>query len=224
MLKDPLVVDVAYNNVQIHWNTVQGVSGAIAKASEGLGEDSFFKFNWPGLAETNICRGAYHFYRWYWPSGSQAKKFVATLKKYGGIKPNDVLVLDEEEPGHMSLSAILDFLWNVEQLSGLSHKTNLLVYSWPWALNQLNPKKLKTAQLEYLRETHTWAGGYPNNPDLWSDPIKAGYIVDVNKFGKSVLWQYISEVPHVSTIPGGTDANWTDPAFLAWWRGTQNAY
>ena len=215
ILKDPLVVDVAYNNQVIPWGSVK-VAAVIAKASEALFEDSYFKSNWPALAAAGIPRGAYHFYRWYIPSGAQARKFVATLNKYGGVKPNDILVLDEEEPGNMSITSMLDFIYNVEQLTQISH-TKMFFYSWPWALNALNFSKLSSYQVEYVREINIWAAGYPNNPNLYADPVSAGYKVDSNKFGPVKLWQY-AENMIVPFIPGGTDVNWIDPQFLSEWK------
>jgi GH25 family lysozyme M1 (1,4-beta-N-acetylmuramidase) len=222
IIKQPLVVDVAYNNEIVDWKKVKAdgqVMGAVCKASEGwLIEDPYVKYNWPGIAEAGLPRAAYHFYRYQYPSAWQAKKFVNTLNKYGGFLPNDRLVLDEEEPGHMSISAMIDFTYNVEILSGISHK-NMWWYSWPWALNELSFRKLSPAQVQYVMEIPTWVAGYPNNPDLYTDPIKAGYKVDLTRFGKSVGWQYAESVI-IPNIPGGTDVNWMDADYLASWTGT----
>lgn len=218
-LKQPLVVDTSTYNNKIDWSKLVGVvAGAIVKASEGMFiEDSQFKNSWPQLLELGIPRGAYHFYRYYYTSAWNAKKFVNTLKRYGGTKPSDILVLDEEEIGHMSITSMLDFTYNVEQLTGMSHK-NMLWYSWPWALNDLSFKKLTQSQVEYIREIGIWVAGYPNNPNLYPDPTSAGYKVDTNKYGQVCSWQYAESVI-VPNIPGGTDTNWVSQEFLNKWKG-----
>lgn len=216
ILKQPLVVDVAYNNVGIDWVKAKagGVRAGIAKASESFTiEDSQFKNNWQQMADAGLPRGAYHFYRWWASSGSQAKKFVSVVKKYGGVKPGDKLFLDEEEQGHMSLRSMIDYSYNVEQELGIP----VGWYSWAWMLNQLKMNKLKSSDIEFMAQRIIWGAGYPNDPDLYATPPKF-YIPDHTKFGPMVLWQYDSEVPNVQGIPGGTDVNWVDPDFLSQWE------
>lgn len=223
-IKQPLVVDVAYNNVSKSgatpiWSMLKDtVSGVITKASEGMfTEDNTFARNWYGLLQNGIPRGAYHFYRQFYPSAWNAKKFVNTINKYGGVLPKDILMLDAEEQ-NMSVSALLDFTYNVEQLTGLSHKTNIIWYSWPWMLNSFSFVKLKSSQVEYIREIGILVAGYPNNPNLYPDPYKAGYTVDTSKYGRIVGWQYADNVI-IPNIPGGTDVDWIDAQFLAEWKG-----
>lgn len=215
-VKNPLVVDVAYNNISINWKVAKagGVRAGIAKASESFTiEDSQFKNNWQQMYDAQVPRGAYHFYRWWASSGSQAKKFASVINKYGGVKPGDRLFLDDEEQGHMSLRSMIDFSYNVYELLGIYS----IWYSWAWMLNQLKMNKLKSSDIEFLAKTLIWSAGYPNNPDLFTYPPKF-YIPDQTKFGPVVLWQYDSEVPGIQGIPGGTDVNWVDPDFLAAWE------
>jgi GH25 family lysozyme M1 (1,4-beta-N-acetylmuramidase) len=222
LVKSPRVFDVSFYNEVIDWRKALGeglVDAAIVKASEGLfNEDSQFRNNWPALANYGIPRGCYHFYRWY--SGTpawQAKHFVNVIRKWGGFMARDVLVLDEEESGHMSITSMLDWTYNVEQLTGISH-TQMLWYSNAYLLNALNFRKLRASQVEYIREIPTWVAGYPRNPDQYADPTQAGYRVDLNRFGRSVLWQYASAA-QIPGIPGDTDANWCDNDYLRRWKG-----
>lgn len=209
-------MDVAYNNQGVNWPLAKsgGVRGGIAKASEGiLIEDSQFKNNWKQMADAGVPRGAYHFYRQWAGSGPQAKKFVSVLNKYGGVKKGDVLALDDEEEGLMSLKSMIDFTYNVESMTGIV----CIWYSWAWMLNNLNMRKLSSSQIEYLSKILVWGAGYPDNPDLYTSVPKF-YTADPTKFGKTILWQYKSEVPNVQGIPGGTDVNWVDPDFLSNWE------
>lgn len=217
IIKQPLVVDVAYNNVGVNWPVAKlgGVRAGIAKASEGAFiEDSEFKRNWPGMKDAGLPRAAYHFYRWWVSPGGNARKFISTIKKYGGMGPGDKFVLDDEEEGHMSLRSMLDFTYQVESELGVIG----IWYSWSWMLNELKMNKLSSSDIEYMiKILQFWGAGYPNNPDLFVSPPKF-YTPDQTKFGKMILWQYDSEVPGVQGIPGGTDVNWVDPAFLAQWE------
>lgn len=238
-LKYPLVIDIAYNNVTEKYNPqtkkddkippdwsapiVPFPDAVICKASEALHEDISFFSNWTQLGEKGICRGAYHFSRWWVSSGAQAKFFVNTINKAGGIRNGDILVLDSEEEGHMSASFIVDFLWNVENLTG----NRPLIYSRARLLNDLSLKKLSPSQQLYIKSTPVWvAGKYddPNAVDNYSRPPTT-FIPDQNRYGRVVLWQYgldINPDGLVSGIPGGLDFNWVDSDFYAQWKSLTN--
>jgi GH25 family lysozyme M1 (1,4-beta-N-acetylmuramidase) len=216
IIKNPLVVDVSTYNRKINWPLAKsaGVRAGIAKASQNfLREDDQFRNNWQPMLDAGVPRGAYHFYNWWASSGSQAKKFVSVIKKYGGVKPNDVLALDDEEEGKMSLKSMIDFTYNVEMSLGI----RCIWYSWARVLNGLSTKKLTSYQLGYLRTIKVWSAGYPYNPDLYPSPPSC-YIADKTKYGNTVLWQYHPDVPNIQGIPGGTDVNWVDPEFLYKWE------
>jgi hypothetical protein len=227
-IKSPPVLDIAYNNMFTKnvngkdvdyppdWLSVSPLPAAvICKASEWV-EDTSFGSNWQQLGALKVPRGAYHFYRDALGANNY-KIFVSTLKKYGGVKNGDVLVLDAEEQGKLSISAMLDFLWGVEQALG----NRPIIYSTAALLNALNFKKLNAAQLQYIKTTPVWVAGYPSAPDSFDAPPKV-YIPDQTRYGKVVLWQYASEYPSAlagyPNIPGGLDLNWVDPTFMDQWR------
>ena len=105
-IKQPLVIDIAYNNVSmsvkpdpkhpgkfldvvvpIDWEQVDFtlIKGVVCKASQsyitGTYEDTTFGHNWQELARKKQPRGAYHFYSNFRSSGTQAKEFVAIINK-----------------------------------------------------------------------------------------------------------------------------------------------
>lgn len=237
-LKFPLVIDVAYNNVITKYNPVTKKDdhippdwsapitpfpdAVICKASENLGEDSTFFSNWTQLGERGTPRAAYHFYRggmFSASSGAQAKFFMNTINKAGGIKNGDVLILDSEEEGKMSATAIVDFLWNVENLLG----NRPILYSRARLLNDLSLVKLSSAQKLYLKSTPTWVAGTYNDPNLVDNYAvpPTTFIPDQERYGRTVLWQYgldVNPLGLVTGIPGGLDFNWVEPAFFAQWK------
>lgn len=210
IVKQPFVPDTSTYNEYIDWSKVV-CDAAIVKASEGyLFEDNQFKNSWPQLEALGKPRGAYHFYRKLWPAAWQAKKFVTTLNKYGGLLPGDKVILDAEEEG-MSISAILDCMYNIELLTGCE----CMLYSRAELLNNLSFAKLSGAQREWIAERKIWTAGYPVNPDLYSEP-PAIFRPDPTRYGPVVLWQYTDKTRYPG-IPGVTDTNWIDPAFLHQW-------
>lgn len=237
-LKFPFVIDIAYNNVTTKYNPVTKTDdkfppnwsapitpmpdAVICKASENLGEDSTFFSNWTQLGEKGMPRGAYHFFRgglFAGTSGAQARFFVNVLNKAGGIKNGDVLVLDSEEEGKMSATAIVDFLWNVENLLG----NRPILYSRARLLNDLNLIKLSPAQKIYMKTTPTWVAGTYNDPNLVDNYAvpPTTFIPDQERYGRVVLWQYgldVNPLGLVSGIPGGLDFDWVEPAFFAQWK------
>jgi len=236
-LKIPIGIDIAYNNATTKYNPATGKDEefppdwsvpitpmpdfVICKASQGnIIEDFTFASNWKQLGERGIPRGAYHYYDYrYGSSGSQAKYFVSVINKAGGIKSGDVLVLDEEQEGFLSATAIVDFLYNVELLTGIRP----VIYSRTLLLNGLNLVKLTATQKEYLKSTPTWIAGTFNDKDAvdgYSSPPSM-FIPDQSRFGPVVMWQYGLDVDPkglMSGLPGGLDFNWIDPTFYADWK------
>lgn len=236
-LKRPIVIDIAYNNATSKYNPdhftgkddeippdwsvpiVPMPDAVICKASEALFEDPTFASNWKQLGEKGIPRGAYHFFRYTKASADQAKFFVETVHKAGGWKAGDVLVLDDEEEGHLSASAMLDFVWNVERMTGIRP----LIYSRTLLLNALNLSKLSNTQRDYFRSISLWIAGTFNDENKVDeyDAPPSMFIPDQSRFGKVVLWQYgldINPAGLMSGLPGGLDFNWVDPNFFAEWK------
>lgn len=235
-IKHPFVIDIAYNNATAKFNPVTNKDdqippdwsvpispmpdAVICKATEANNtEDITFGSNWRQLGEKGIPRGAYHFNRWWVNEGQQAKFFVNVINKYGGLKNGDLLFLDVEEEGHMSTQAIVDFLWNVEYLTG----NRPLIYSRALLLNNISLAKLNPAQKQYIKTTPVWIAGTYNNPDAvdnYATPPTT-FIPDQTRFGKLVIWQYgldVDPAGMVTGIPGGLDFDWVDPAFFAQWK------
>jgi lysozyme len=93
-----LGIDVSHNNGAISWKKVAaaGVAFAYAKATEGTRfSDPKFTFNWAGIKEAGLLRGAYHFFHPAQPVEAQAARFIAAV---GALAPGDLPpMLDIEE-------------------------------------------------------------------------------------------------------------------------------
>ncbi|MBP6385413.1 MAG: glycoside hydrolase [Pseudarcicella sp.] len=108
-------IDVSHHNGKIDWNKVQNMTlkrddinlaFAFIKATEGVTlSDKKFKQNWEALKETNITKGAYHFYiAWRDPVG-QANNFIKNVKlEEGDLAP----VLDIEQNSLKSDKKIIE--------------------------------------------------------------------------------------------------------------------
>ena len=227
------IIDIAvYNrddihNLDIDWDVVYANRttapiGVICKATEWCNEDATFGRNWQALGRLGIPRGAYCFYRngqLLMSAGRQAKHFFSTIQKYGGIKPNDILIIDDEERyanGTSKLSAkeMIDFLWTVQTSFGLPDTSQLMIYSTADLLNNLSLVKINQAQQSYLKSVKIWTAGYPTDPTKF-DIIPPAYIPD-NRWAMPSLWQW-AENFIVSNIYGGSDMNYATPEFLQWW-------
>jgi len=234
-LKEPIGIDIAYNNAKDWWNPATGKDEqippdwsvpitpmpdfVICKASERLFNDYTFDSNWRQLGEKGILRGAYHFFRHLSPTADQAKFFVSTIKNAGGVKPGDKLFLDLEEEGFLSATATMDFIWNVQQALGIRP----IIYSRCLLLNALSFSKLTSAQKTYMKEVPLWIAGTfddANEVDEYTS-IPKMFIPDQTRWGKVVLWQYgldVNPVGMMSGLPGGLDFDWIDPEFYAQWK------
>jgi len=236
-IKFPMGWDVAYNNCNTHWDPILGdvdtppdwsagivpyPDFVICKASQALFDDFTFASNWQQLGTKGTCRGAYHFYQDYKTSGAQAEYFVRTVNNAGGIKDGDVLVMDWEEEGKMSLKKIIDFIWNVRRLTGISPERTPL-YSRNLLLGALNFDTLNQSEKDYIKTIPLWIAGTFNNPDQVDeyDSIPPFFIPDQSKWGKAVLWQYgldVNPVGMVTGFPGGLDFDWVDPVYFSQWK------
>jgi len=79
------------------WNEVKsaGVEYAFCKATEGTTfQAKRFKYNWEGIKDAGIIRGAYHFARTINDPTKDAGNFIETV---GELDDSDMLVLDIED-------------------------------------------------------------------------------------------------------------------------------
>jgi GH25 family lysozyme M1 (1,4-beta-N-acetylmuramidase) len=225
-----LVIDLAYNNSTTRnvngqdvnfppdWSKVSPLPDAVLTKASEWQEDFTFAPNWHAAGALGIPRAAYHFYhngQIIYNSARQAKKFTDIILK-NGFNDNDYFVIDNEEDGKFSAHETVDFLYNVQINLGLKDTSHLLLYSRALILNGAI---VKSADALYLKKIRTWVGDYPDVPpaDGWQYPNYPAYQLNSN-FGPTVTWQYKSEAPNVSNIPGGVDLNQIDPDFLAEWR------
>ncbi len=113
-------IDVSHYQRSVDWQEIanQEIDFAFVKATEGLTyKDSFFHRNWDGLLNTDIIRGAYHFYYPSLDPIQQAYNFIQTVElEHGDLPP----VIDFETTNGKSLieivSGIQTWLTAVEQV------------------------------------------------------------------------------------------------------------
>lgn len=95
-------IDVSWHQGVIDWPVVAstGLEFAFVKATEGGNHaDESFGKHWAALSQTNIRRGAYHYYRPLVDPQLQANNF---LNQVGTLQPGDLPpVLDLEERGQL---------------------------------------------------------------------------------------------------------------------------
>ncbi|HEX8804211.1 MAG TPA: GH25 family lysozyme, partial [Acidimicrobiales bacterium] len=80
--------DVSHWQKVVDWPSVarQGHAFAWCKATEEVGfVDDFFARNYPGIRDTGMVRGAYHFLRREWSAADQAEHYVRTVQAHGGF-------------------------------------------------------------------------------------------------------------------------------------------
>ena len=235
------VIDLAYSNatsknvngkdilVPIDWSQIIPLDGVITKVSELNFTDETFIPNWHGIGARGFARAGYHYFRnnqLLFGSGSQARTFASAILAQG-FKPSDYFVCDNEEKDGkgnpiVSLSQSLDWFYNVKELLGLPDYSHFWLYSTADILNGLNTSKLTSAQLDILHQIYIWIAGYPNlvpTGDILTS-LPASYLADPSIYGKTIGWQY-QENAAVPSIPGGTDLNEIDAAFLKSWQGAQ---
>lgn len=219
-IKRPFILDIWEANTVTDWKVADGYF-ICASWNLQMGEDKNFGISWNGAGQAKKPRGAYFSVNMNLSIADQAKAFVAIINKNGGLKPGDRLAADCEV-GQLSISAIIDFIWNVEQLTGIRP----MLYSRANLLNALNFGKLNAGQLAYVKSVDLWSAGYPSNPDLYSTP-PSGYIPDPSAYGPVKIWQYAGDVVPsdvgLSGVSGGIDLNWIDSTFFTQWQGETSA-
>ncbi len=101
-------VDVSRHQGAIDWPVVAktGLEFAFVKATEGGNHtDENFGDHWAALSETNIRRGAYHYYKPLVNPQLQANNF---LNQVGTLQPGDLpAVLDLEERGQLPIAQFI---------------------------------------------------------------------------------------------------------------------
>jgi len=83
-------VDVSAYQGEIDWAVLssQGISFAFIKATEGSSfVDSRFESNLGDALETGLRIGAYHFFSFDSPGGTQAENFISQVPETGGLLP-----------------------------------------------------------------------------------------------------------------------------------------
>ncbi|MEV8638891.1 GH25 family lysozyme [Streptosporangium sp. NPDC051023] len=105
-------IDVSNWQGAVDWggHADNGVAFAFAKATEGgTFTDRWFERNWAGMRESWIVCGAYHFAR---PSGDpeeQARRFLRTVGRAGGLRRGDLLALDLETSDRLPARKVARF-------------------------------------------------------------------------------------------------------------------
>lgn len=80
-------VDVSYYQGEIDWQILAGenIEFAFIKATEGSSHiDAKFKKNWEQAGETDLKRGAYHFFSFESSGKTQAEHFISVVPKTAG--------------------------------------------------------------------------------------------------------------------------------------------
>lgn len=228
-----------YNSPAIDYSvpTDPPIAAAICRASIGTAEwmggtrvatDQSFPHYWPQWDLLHLPRGAYHFLKNKAGGADQARWFVARVNAAGGFHPCDRIVLDAEESANLSISEMIDFLWNTTLLVPEVPIKNYLIYSGKYLLNALSLTKLNEEQKEFLRSIRQWPAGYPDDISGWDfTKLAHNYQADLTKFGPAVLVQYAASatVPGLS-LPGfeSVECNAIDPNYLAEWQADVAAF
>lgn len=215
-IKQPMVLDTAYNNEGTDWHPCKDmVAAVLCKATEGpVIQDVEFPSTWRQLDELNIPRAAYHFYRGYSKPQSQANNFYDYVMANGGLKQGDKVVLDLEEDD-MDISKIL------ETAQAIRQKFNMwpILYSRKSLLDPLDFSGLSASQKADILNMLVWIAGYLDNPDPYGS-VPGFYVPNQTRYGRVVIWQYAADVEdhHIPGIQGDLDFDWIDPDFLQEWK------
>lgn len=144
-----------------NWNAVaaSGRSFAWTKATQGLDYiNPTFGYNWAGIRNAGIVRGAYHFFDATVDATAQAKAFLSAIDSAGGLFPLDLLALDAEDPTSGTApekAPVLDFLRYVAGEVGFNPE----LYSGRW---WLDPHGVEGD--DELATYPLWLSGYSTNP------------------------------------------------------------
>ena len=158
-------IDVSHFNGHVNWTDVheQGYDFAYAKATQGEGFiDPEFGNNWSGIKNSNMKRGAYHFYVADEDPVKQAELFVRVVKS--GLAKDDLApVLDLEGTGIGDLSVeeyqknVLSWLEKVESELGVQP---IIYTDNPFGNSYLNSPKFSKYKL-WIAEYAKHLSGVP---------------------------------------------------------------
>jgi GH25 family lysozyme M1 (1,4-beta-N-acetylmuramidase) len=197
MSNDPIRgIDVSNWQNGIEWAAVAGDAKhpvfAMCKLSEGLDYvDPYGARNYQGmLAQPQfVLRGLYHFAAAEGSASGQAARFVSLLPE---LVAGDALVLDLEVQHPSPVQFALDWLWSVEEATGV----HPIVYTY---------KSYADEHLvdERLAQYGLWLAKYNDSPDdLTGMPVAAG----AWEGAQICIWQHSSEA-HYDGVSGPCDSN-----------------
>lgn len=162
--------DVSSYQGKVSWAKVKkiyGASFAFTKSTEGNWVDPRFNRNWKLIRKNGMTRGAYTYMRLADNPVKTADKFTSTIKRAGGIKKGDYLVLDAEDVyksgnGCNSKCVVnwtMKFLNRVHNSTG-QPKARILVYTGAWWWNGRAAGSSKPAKAGY----RLWISSYSSKP------------------------------------------------------------
>jgi len=113
-------VDVSHYQGKIDWSIIskQNITFAFIKATEGSNShDECFSENWENVGNTNIKRGAYHFFSFDSNGKTQAENFISTVPISNNMMPPIVDVefygnKEKNKPNKSDVRYELDILLN----------------------------------------------------------------------------------------------------------------
>jgi len=188
-------IDVSHHDGVIDWskvaaNQIPAIRFGIAKATQGdYFWDSRFNYNWAGMKDVGIPRGAYHFFDCRIDPIKQARTFLNKVGSFPDLPP----ILDVEwlgdvvEPEPYKLSQLLDTC-----LSFIQQKTGRI----PWIYTSMgywNTHLPKNSNLtkKYGLWVANYRVDYPRLPSGWSSYW---------------IWQW-TEAGSVYGVPTAVDMN-----------------
>lgn len=171
-------IDVAHYQNKPDWLKVKNsglVNYVICKATEGISKvDSKFEYNWKGIKDVGLVRGAYHFAR---PKNDPIVEADHFTNIVGEVTIDDLLVLDiEDNPSSMIGKPFTD--WVISWLARVEENTGKIpiIYTGGpfWDLNDGIPDQKTILKLSNYT---LWLSGYVKNPDpfvpkLWKNAGK----------------------------------------------------
>lgn len=201
-------IDVSHYQGLIDWGelSTEGLEFVFIKATEGETlRDPAFLYNWKEAGETDMRRGAYHFFRPSVNAGAQAQHYINTVE----LKPGDFPpVLDVEEKGRLSSEQLVSAIREWAALIELRYEVKPIIYTGQNFYNrhlagQVDDYPLWLAR--YDRDEPVTVCGRPYQfwqfSDEGSSPGVLGAI-DRNVFtGSYVEWSEL-QVPSVREIQG----------------------
>ncbi|GAB3218908.1 lysozyme [Glycomyces halotolerans] len=196
-------IDVSHYQGSINWNSVRssGIQWAYIKATEGTSyKDPRFNANYPNAYHAGVIRGAYHFARPNYSSGSAQANYFASN---GGAWSAD----------NRTLPGVLDIEHNPSGSSCYGLSTTQMRN---WILSFYNTYKSRTGRDVVIYTTASWWNSCTGNwtgmrlrSPLWvahwgvsSPRLPAGWSSTTWTF-----WQYTS-TGRVSGISGNVDRNY----------------